>query len=1023
MFRTHFSIIPLAMLALGFCAGTAHAVNSLTLTTTVVSALKCDTTTGVSGSVTVKVVAAGATIGSPVIVSLPSLPAGIVAGVPVGSLTLTSATAFTTYTFSPALGCAGTTVANLTPLLQFQSKVGAAAAGNDVTQSLALAVTAGATSPLSVSPSSLTLSCTRAADGSFTGGAGTVTVTSSATGGTPVTYDTVPSWLTITPPGSNLAGTTAITFGALAACSGAVGSSKTATLHFLNLPAPITVYKPLTVTVQVVGPNQLNLSGGVTSGSPIAIVYTKNISTPVTGSVTVKTAALSTANLFFGLDTTTLPSWLTVNLTSAQTAGQGGVILTFTVTKVADSLTPGIYSAAIHLKVAGYADAIVYFSLTVKSAATTLSVAEGIVRNLSWSVGQPLPTATITALSSGSPIAYTITTSNGTAFPSVSQLSGLAYGFGTAIPVNFDPLAFAGAQPGSILTGTITLNWTGTAIPVVFNISINSPSSSAFLTGISPSNLPSAPSGQSFTVILYGSGFVSSTDVTQKTFAGVVSAGLLKPDANIAVSVVNASTIVLTITVPAATPADLLLPFAVSNIVNIGVCNPNGASCSTATGTWPLTIGAGPIIQSNGVTSASTFLPVAAGAGTVAPYDLLTIFGSNFCTSNGTGCASGQVLYPTLDSTLIYGTNLSPDNQRNLSVQFYPTGTTTGGWAAPLLFATNNQINLVVPGGLVTTAPTQYDIVVKFGTLSSAVYTVTSISSDPGVFVIDGVSQGAVILPNGAINGTGVNAAKMRLLTDSDTIAIYMTGLGVPLSVTANTASGGSAAFTDCISTAAYKTSGGLTTIDGAVIQSSVITPGRLVPCFDPATFTATVGGVAATVKYAGWAPDAIAGLYQVNLLLPAKIVSLTDIAGAAVTTFSVPVQVPVVVTLANATHSQSKVGIFVQPAQTLKALAPQAAYPFTVSSLSAAAGTPVALDTVTATGGTTPNYTVTAASGTDALGHTAVVGDFAVDLTSGVATINYPFAAGTFTVTITSTETGTPALPLETITLTITVT
>src|SRR5262249_13133798 len=148
---------------------------------------------------------------------------------------------------------------------------------------------------------------------------------------------------------------------------------------------------------------------------------------------------------------------------------------------------------------------------------------EGMARNLMWSVGQPLPTATITAGSSGSPIPFTVTLSNPAtngANPSASPSSGLAYSFGTAISVTFYPPAFAGAQPGSVLSGTVQLNWSGAPIAVVFNISIQAPSTRATLSGMTPSNLPSAPAGQTFAVTLYGSGFVSSTDPAQQTTVG-----------------------------------------------------------------------------------------------------------------------------------------------------------------------------------------------------------------------------------------------------------------------------------------------------------------------------------------------------------------------------------------------------------------------------------------------------------------------------------------------------------------------
>jgi len=798
------------------------------------------------------------------------------------------------------------------------------------------------------------------------------------------------------------------------------------------LNAPGTVTKSLPVIVEIVGPAQLTLSplaDGV-STTPALLAYTKGQAGIASTTVTVK----STPNLYFTVDTTSLPNWLTVNYTNGQ-ATAAGFPLIFTVTKVADTLTPGTYPGVgtpqqVFLNVAGYATTTVYISLTVQNTAPNLTVAEGMARNLVWSAG-PLPTATITAVSSGAAIPFTLSTTNPAtngANPSAVSASNVAFSFGTAIDVTFDPLAFAGAQPGSTLSGTVTLNWTGVAIPVVFNISIQAPSSKAILTGITPPNLPSGPPGTTFNVMLYGSGFVSSTDPTLATTVGVVSSGVLKTDANIGVTVVNGSTISLVITVPALLPVDALLPFATANsIVSLGVCNPGGTTCTTATGTLPLTIGAGPTIQPGGVTSASTFVSVVSPTGTLAPYDIISIFGSNFCVSAGTGCTNGQVLYAPLTATLVYGTILTPDaGQRNLQVFFYNQGqTVTGPGAAPLLFATNNQINLVVPSGIVTGS--QYDIVVKFGTLVSSAYTFTAALNDPGIFAVDSASpaQGAIILPSGVIADVS-NAGRMRVVgTDSDIVSIFMTGLGLPVSAAANTSGGTSTPIADCLSPANYKTAEGILSLDGAVIQSSLIYPGRLVPCFDQTSFlTVKVGNLTATPKFAGWAPDAIAGLYQVNAQLPAYGGgAFLDPSGNAITLpLTVPVEVPVLVTITTGGKTtQTNIAMWVQPAQTLKALAP-GVYPFLVSALTGAVGTPVALDTVTATGGTTPGYTVTAVTGSDSVGP-ALLTDFAVDAAAGTVTIKRAFLAGTFSVTITATDGSVPAFPTEAITLIVKVT
>ena len=87
-----------------------------------------------------------------------------------------------------------------------------------------------------------------------------------------------------------------------------------------------------------------------------------------------------------------------------------------------------------------------------------------------------------------------------------------------------------------------------------------------------------------------------------------------------------------------------------------------------------------------------------------------------------------------------------------------------------------------------------------------------------------------------------------------------------------------------------------------------------------------TIGGQPATVLYAGWVQDSIAGLYQVNAQLPsltpttANSSKFTTVAGANVSAIADNVQLPVKVTV-NGQTSQDGVSIWVAP--RLKVTAP----------------------------------------------------------------------------------------------------
>jgi len=883
----------------GFASGSLHA-NLLSPSATTGVALYCGNSA--TQSIVVKTVATTALSGGNTIVVTAStpLPAGLVLSP--ASATLNA-------------GNSGSAGAGVTLTLSAPSCAGVPAGANAYTLTLKASGVADATvagtinaSALTASPASLTIAC--AYDGTskyvasspqtVTVGASAAATFSSIQTNTALAFSKDPTPVALTSSTTASFNVTAPSTATSGTCS--AGST---TVGLATGSGATAVYKAIPVTIQSVPFTPLTISP-----SAPALSYISGSGTPASVTVTVSSAKIPSA--FFSVDTTTLPAWLTVNSISGTVNGRN--TLTFATTGVADTLTPGPQpSAHVHLKVSGYGDLDIVISLTISTPTATLSVVEGTTRNLTWAVGSAIPTPIITAMSSGSAIPYTLSTIPGQLSPSVTPESGLAYSFGTTIPVTFSAVAFASAQPGNILTGAVILSWGGTkSITVNFNVTVTFQSSTATLSSISPTTLPTAGAGQTFTVTLYGTGFVPSTDPTQQTIAGIVkttgTANAIVADANVTAYVANASTILLTITNPATT--DTNLPFGTANsVVKFGVCNPQGASsCAVPTGIVSLIIGAGPTFTSSGVVSASTFQPVAS---TIAPYDILSIFGSNFCTANGTGCAAGQVLYgnPT-PPNLIYPTFLTPDangtgaTPRQLTVTFSKTGQTSIN--APLLFATNSQINLLVPSGIATWSTA--NITVNFGSVSSAPVPVTITATDPGVFTVNsaGTGDGAILDVNWNLI-SNANPAAIRVGPGtSDVIQVYMSGLGNPVDGT-----------TGCITTGAYEgmLSPSPLTLDGVVIQSSLLaTAGKNPPCLTnyPSTTIGTESPVALGSSYTGWVAGSVAGLYQVNLRLPnnGPAVHFTDAATHVHTTgVTGPMQLPVIVG-----GSQTGVSMWVVP-------------------------------------------------------------------------------------------------------------
>jgi uncharacterized protein (TIGR03437 family) len=1104
------------LLALVICTGIAQATNKLTLTAKVVTALACNTNTGGSGSETITVTSslspgAGA---ATVWVIASTVPAGVTVTGP-GGVSAATPVAMTTaagviYTVTPSNACGSSVPAetsgssSYTPTtLQFSYVQGTSGVANgttivytaDATQNLSIAeTTPTVTSPLTATPSTLNVACVLSA-GVYSSASTTFTLATTATVTQTASFTSTPSYLTLSgglspysvPGSGNLSVSVTATGGAAGQCAsiGGLGASKTTTLSVTTAaPALATVTLQIPVTITVVGPQQLSVVGSGSGGSGTA--YGSLSGTALTlptytryGSQVQSTLYLSSANsVSFQVDMTTMPNWLTVSSTSGHVTGGAITTLTFYSTTVADSMTPGTYETgagsyqAISLKVAGYQNTLLYVKLVVQNTTPTLSVAGGLVQNLSWNSLQTLPTTTITLVSSSStPIPFTITTTDlsPAAGAAVSQSAGLAFSSGTAIGVTFSALDFAGAVTGSTLSSTVSIAWPGdggTPLVVLLNVAIQAPNSTAVLTGIAPSNLPSGAAGETFTVTLYGSGFVPSPSTTQATYVGLVTAaGALVTDSNVVATVQSSTQISVTITVPTSNASgvssDANLNFNAAGNITIGVCNPNGSvtnpPCVT-TSTIKLAIDQGPIILTNGITSASTFLPAS-----LAPYDIISIFGNNFCTSGGTGCAYGQVLSPTISnptasvSDSVYPNFVTPDvagsTQRELQVYFCKGGnlaasaviSSTTCFAAPLLFATNNQINAVVPGEVLTATSASWSVFVRFATAptlntttfaagSSAAYTISAAASDPGVFIVDASSDGAIVLPNGQVAdaATATSAARVRPAVSgtnySDYIEIFMTGLGTP-----------GTAVTGCTSVATYGTNSGLATatpantfLDGAVIESANFAVSSNAPCFlnganGTSPITLQIGGLSVTPSYVGWAPSAVAGLYQVNVQLPALTASTStelsvDLSGTQtyLTQISGALQVPMIVSLNGGAATGQAINLYVQPA-----MAVTDANSLVTSTTRSALVSNAVFDTVSAAGG---NGTPAFAIYTDSLSTSSTTGSgqFSVDAVTGEVSVVNPttIPLGTYTVTVSVTDgspgEGTTALPVEYITLTI---
>ncbi len=215
------------------------------------------------------------------------------------------------------------------------------------------------------------------------------------------------------------------------------------------------------------------------------------------------------------------------------------------------------------------------------------------------------------------------------------------------------------------------------------------------------------------------------------------------------------------------------------------------------------TLGQPPVVGSGAVVNAASF----AAQAPLAPGSLISVFGSSL--AHGQGSASALPLPISLGGSTIL----------------------LAGQSAPLLYASDGQVNALVPYGI--NVNTAQQLVISVGTSISVPQAVTLAAAAPGVFTINGSGSGQGIIE-------GVDANQVQTLADTDhpvspgeAVIIYCTGLG---EVNPPVRTGAAAPLAPL---------------------SNTVSP-----------VTVTIGGQQATVLFAGLTPN-FAGLYQVNALVP----------------------------------------------------------------------------------------------------------------------------------------------------------
>ncbi len=647
--------------------------------------------------------------------------------------------------------------------------------------------------------------------------------------------------------------------GSVVLTSGSAGNSP------LSIPVTLNVSS---VPVLAASPNSLSFVYQIGKATPAG----KSVSLTSTGAPITFTAAASSSG-----------NWLSINQSSGTTPATLGVFVNPT------GLSPGTHSGTITLtpQTSGAAPQTINVTLTVSNN-PLLSISPDIL-NFKFSPGGPtFLQQTLAATSTSDPLNFTVAwteTTGPAGWLAVTPLSAQT-------PSNLTVFANAGALAPGIYDGSITVTATGAnaqTVPVRVTVTTGNtlsvtPASLSFeqpMGGAAPAakTLQISTSGASLSfsatattqvgnwlTVSPASGVTPGTVSVSVNGAGlsvgtyngsvtIVAVGAANSPQNIPVTLtitpaqtmaVNPSSLSFSFQQGGSAPA--AQKFAVSSTggpLNFSVTastasggnwlsvspasgttsaeisvsvNPSGLSPGTYTGTVrvesaaasnsPLTVNVTLTVTALVVGPISAVVNAASWvAGPVAPGEIITLGGTNI----GPATPAGLRLTPAglVDTTLA------------------ETRVLFDGIPAPLIYVSRNQINCVVPYGIAGRVTTR--VQVEYQGVRSDPLELRVTDTAPGIFTLDasGRGQGAILNQNYSVNGPTNPAAK------GSVVMIYATGEG-------QTNPPGR---------------------DGEVIGSVLRKPIKDV--------LVTIGGIPAKVEYAGSAPSFVAGVLQVNVVVP----------------------------------------------------------------------------------------------------------------------------------------------------------
>jgi len=735
------------------------------------------------------------------------------------------------------------------------------------------------------------------------------TVSISTSNGTALNYTVTavgnPSWLVL--GGATTGVTDQTSFTVSVNPAGAVAGTQTATIS-VAATDPATgaaVGTPQTITVNYIVSSTPQLL--VTPTGPITLSALQNSqSQPVTINLTSTNPTagnqLTITNVQFN------GSWLLATQAPNTTPGS----LTISAVPSAN-MTPGTYSGSITITATGpggaaVADSPFTIPVILQLNATTASVSASKLAFTGQTGGAAPVSQTFDVTTNGVPLPFSaVANDGGIGWLSLKNATGTTPG---TVTVNVDSSKLTtGTYFGSVYVNVPNAGGSPFRIPVSFTVTagtISAPTTTLTFTqaagGLAPATqtvaIAGTPTPVNFTVgtnVTNGSGWLTATVGTTTAVTGTTPV-------NVAVSV-NAGTGSsalpvgnhsgkVTITAPGATGSQITIP-VVFNVIpaqtltlstttplsfssTIGVTQSpitqtvnltssasaqfSAAASTTDKGTWlsvtpasgtatstatPLTVSVNPTGLAAGsytgtvtITSPASVAPLTLAVNlTVSAVPTPVLVSVKNSASYTTGAvAPGELV-------TIFGTNVGPadltfgavaSNKRATSVAGYSV--LFDGIAAPVYYASATQTAVFVPYEISGRPTTQVTVQTQGATSTATTYNV--VTAQPGIYTQNsaGSGPGSILNQDNSFNGPNNGAAIGQV------IQIFMTGEG-------ETSPGG--------------VTGATTPSDGSGLKKPVL------------SVTATIGGQALTpqqIPYAGSAPGATNGVFQVDLIIPAGL-------------------------------------------------------------------------------------------------------------------------------------------------------